>query len=154
MIRAAIAEARVFDSWLDYQNALIRAISPLSEAQLGQRPITGRRSAGEIAEHIVFGRALHLHRTLGAAAAHLIPYHHWERPAEQPRAASAIVEGLQVTWTVIAAHVTAGTATDDVPIGDDGIALQTIWGLLDHDLPHAGQLSILLRAAGLPGVEI
>jgi hypothetical protein len=30
----------------------------------------------------------------------------------------------------------------------------TIWGLLDHDLPHAGELSLLLGAAGLPGVEI
>jgi hypothetical protein len=26
--------------------------------------------------------------------------------------------------------------------------------LLDHDLPHAGELSLLLGADGLPGVEI
>jgi hypothetical protein len=32
--------------------------------------------------------------------------------------------------------------------------VQTIWGLLDHDLPHAGELSLLLGAAGLPGVEM
>jgi hypothetical protein len=32
--------------------------------------------------------------------------------------------------------------------------LQTICGLLDHDLPHAGELSLLLGASGLPGVEI
>jgi hypothetical protein len=31
---------------------------------------------------------------------------------------------------------------------------QTIWGLLDHDLPHAEQLSMLLRAEGMRGVEI
>jgi len=30
-------------------------------------------------------------------------------------------------------------------------AIQTIWGLLDHDLPHAGELSLLLGADGLPG---
>ncbi len=27
-------------------------------------------------------------------------------------------------------------------------------GLLDHDLPHAGELSLLLGADGMPGVEI
>ena len=32
--------------------------------------------------------------------------------------------------------------------------VRTIWGLLDHDLPHAGQLSLLLRAIGMPGVNI
>lgn len=30
----------------------------------------------------------------------------------------------------------------------------TIWGLLEHDLPHAGELSLLLGAGGLPGVEM
>jgi hypothetical protein len=32
--------------------------------------------------------------------------------------------------------------------------IRTIWGLLDHDLPHAGQLSLLLRAIGMAGVDI
>ena len=32
--------------------------------------------------------------------------------------------------------------------------MQTVWGLLDHDLPHAGELSLLLGADGMPGVEI
>ena len=64
MIRAAIAEARAFDSWQDYQESLKRAIAPLSEEQLRRRPLPGLRTPGEIAEHIVFGRALHLHRTL------------------------------------------------------------------------------------------
>jgi hypothetical protein len=65
MTRAAIAETRVFESWQDYQEALKRAIVPLSEEQLQRRLILGLRTPGEIAEHIVFGRALHLHRTLG-----------------------------------------------------------------------------------------
>ena len=64
MTRAAIAETRVFESWQDYQEALKRAIAPLTEEQLQRRLIPGLRTSGEIAEHIVFGRALHLHRTL------------------------------------------------------------------------------------------
>jgi hypothetical protein len=47
----------------------------------------------------------------------------------------------------------SGSPTDDIP--EEAISIvQTIWGLLDHDLPHAGDLSLLLGAAGLPGVEI
>jgi uncharacterized damage-inducible protein DinB len=71
MRRAAIAEARAFESWHDYQEALKRAIAPLTDAQLQRRLISGLRTPGEIAEHIVFGRALHLHRTLGEQAAEL-----------------------------------------------------------------------------------
>ena len=68
MKRATIAEARVFVSWQDYQDALKRAVSPLTEEQLQKRLLPGLRTPGEIAEHIVFGRALHLYRTLGEAA--------------------------------------------------------------------------------------
>lgn len=53
MLRAAIAEARVFESWQDYQEALKRAIAPLTEEQLRRRLIPGLRTPGEIAEHIV-----------------------------------------------------------------------------------------------------
>jgi hypothetical protein len=46
-----------------------------------------------------------------------------------------------------------GLPTDAVPEAEEPI-VQTIWGLLDHDLPHAGELSLLLGAAGLSGVDI
>ena len=154
MLRAALAEARVFDSWLACQNALERAIAPLTEAQLRQRPLPSRRSLGEIAEHIVFGRALHLHRTLGDKAAALLPFLRWDAVADSPRSAAEIVHGLRMTWQVIVDCIMSGEPTDDIGAGEEAQAWQTIWGLLDHDLPHAGQLSLLLRACGLPGVEI
>ncbi len=106
--RAAIAESRAFASWQDYQEALKRAVAPLTDEQLAQRLPPSRRSPGEIAEHIVFGRALHLMR---------------------------------------------GSPADTLIEGESEV-LRTIWGLLDHDLPHAGQLSLLLRAMGSPGVDI
>ena len=59
MLRAAITEARAFESWQDYQESLKCAIAPLIEEQL-QRRLIPHRTSGEIAEHIVSGRALHL----------------------------------------------------------------------------------------------
>jgi hypothetical protein len=152
MIRASIAEIRVFESWQDYQEALKRAIAPLTGEQLQRQLIPGLRTPGEIAEHIVFGRALHLHRTLGEAAAELTPFLGWETGGT-PHTAAEILYGLDLTWRVITNCLMRGSASDDLP-EDEVLIIQTIWGLLDHDLPHAGELSLLLGAAGLPGVEI
>ena len=152
MIRAALAEARAMESWHDYQEALTRAIAPLSEEQLQRRLLPGLRTPGEIAEHIVFGRALHLHRTLGETAAELMPLLRWEAD-DPPHTAAEIVQGLELTWQFITDCLMRGSPSDAVPEEEVPI-VQTIWGLLDHDLPHAGELSLLLGAAGLPGVEI
>lgn len=151
MTRAAIAETRAFASWQDYQDALTRAIAPLSDEQLRAQVIPGQRTPGQIAEHIVFGRALHLRRTLGEQVAALAPLLGWEDGP--PRSAAEIVRGLEQTWGVIAGLLMRGSPADALA-EEDGAAVQTIWGLLDHDLPHAGELSLLLGAAGLDGVEM
>jgi len=153
MLRAAIAEARVFESWQDYQEALKRAIAPLSEEQLQRRLIPGLRTPGEIAEHIVFGRALHLHHTLGEGAEELTPLLRWDETDHPPHTAAEILHGLELTWRCITACLMRGLPTDAIPVAEVPI-WQTIWGLLDHDLPHAGELSLLLGANGLPGVEL
>jgi len=154
MIRAAIAEARAFESWQDYQEALKHAIAPLTEEQLQRRPVPGLRTPGEIAEHIVFGRALHLYRTLGEAAAELTPLLRWEDANDPPHSAAEILQGLELTWRFISASLMHGSPTDAIPEDEEVPIVQTIWGLLDHDLPHAGELSLLLGADGMPGVEI
>src|SRR5689334_6357823 len=153
MTRAAIAEARAFESWQDYQEALKHAIAPLTEEQLQRRLLPGLRTPGEIAEHIVFGRALHLHRTLGAGAAELTPLLRWDDADDPAHTAAEILQGLELTWRFITSCLMCGSPTDAIPT-EDVPSLQTIWGLLDHDLPHAGELSLLLGAAGLPGVEM
>jgi hypothetical protein len=154
MQRAAIAEARAFESWQDYQEALKRAIAPLTGEQLQRRLIAGLRTPGEIAEHIVFGRALHLHRTLGEAVAELLtPLLRWGDADDPAHTAAEILHGLEVTWRFITACLMRGSPTDVIS-EEEMLIVQTIWGLLDHDLPHAGELSLLLGAAGLPGVEI
>ena len=154
MIRAAIAEARAFESWQDYQEALKRAIAPLTKEQLQRRPIPGLRTPGEIAEHIVFGRALHLYRTLGEEAAELTPLLRWEDANDPPHSAAEILQGLELTWRFVTGSLMHGSPTEAIPEDEEVPIVQTIWGLLDHDLPHAGELSLLLGADGMPGVEI
>ncbi|MCL4266798.1 MAG: hypothetical protein KJ069_26700 [Anaerolineae bacterium] len=153
MLRATIAETRAFESWQDYQEALKRAIAPLTEEQLQRRLIPGLRTSGEIAEHIVFGRALHLHRTLGEEVAELTPLLRWDDTDDPPHTATEILHGLELTWRFITACLMRGSPNDAISEEEVSI-MQSIWGLLDHDLPHAGELSLLLGADGMPGVEI
>jgi len=141
-MRAVIAESRAFACWSDYQEALIRAVAPLTPEQLQQRPVPRLRTPGEIAAHIVYGRALHLTHSLGSTAAAAVqPWLAWDGSNAGPR--KLLADTLQ-----------RGAPTDEVTDDDDATQIQTIWGLLDHDLPHAGELSLLLGAQGLPGVEI
>lgn len=153
MNRSTAAETRAFESWQDYQAALKRAIAPLTAEQLQRRVLPNSRTPGEIAEHIVFGRALHVHRTLGEKAGQLTPLLDWHNPGNPPRTASEILDGLDLTWQVIADCLMRGFPTDVLSEQEQSV-IQTIWGLLDHDLPHAGELSLLLGADGIPGVEI
>lgn len=151
--RATVAESRAFVSWQDYQEALKRAVAPLTDEQLGRRILPGRRTLGELAEHIVFGRALHLSRTLGEEAPELASYRRWDDEGDPPRTAVEIVQGLEATWRIIEDRLMRGSPAD-AHLDRESDVLRTIWGLLDHDLPHAGQLSLLLRAIGMPGVDI
>lgn len=152
-LRAAIAEQRAFESWQDYQEALKRAIAPLSAEQLQRRLLPGQRTPGEIAQHIVFGRAKWLHHALGTNAVELEPLLGWEHANDPPRTTAEILQGLELTWRFIADRLMHGSATDAMPEAE-ALIVQAIWGLLDHDLPHAGELSLLLGADGLPGVEL
>jgi hypothetical protein len=151
--RATTAEARAFASWQDCQAALKRAVTPLTDEQLRRRLLPGRRTPGEIAQHIVFGRALHLCQILGSDAAELASYQRWGDEGAPPRTAAEIVQGLEATWRVIEDRLMRGSSADALSDAESEV-VRTVWGLLDHDLPHAGQLSLLLRAIGLPGVEI
>jgi hypothetical protein len=152
MQRSTAAETRAFESWQDYQEALKRAIAPLTGQQLQRRIIPNLRTPGEIAEHIVFGRAFHLHQSLGERVAQLTPFIQWDNPGNPPHTAAEILEGLELTWQVITSYLMQGSPADVLSEQDQSIN-QTIWGLLDHDLPHAGELSLLLGADGIPGVE-
>src|SRR5262245_49555709 len=153
MTRAAIAEARAFASWQDYQEALKRAIAPLTEEQLQRRLLPGLRTPGEITTHIVYGRAKWLHHVLGEGAADLTRLLLWDEAHDPPHTAAELLHGLELTWRFITVGLLRGSPTDAIPEEEVPIR-QTIWGLLDHDLPHAGELSLLLGADGLPGVEI
>lgn len=153
MNRAEIAEARAFEAWRNFNDALERTIAPLTEEQLGLRLGPELRSVGEIAEHIAFGRALWLKNIRAESAADLEPLLAWDDPNDPPRTAAEIVAGLDESWARLGAYLMRGSAEDEYS-KEDGEQLYIIWGMIDHDLPHGGEISMILGAHGLAGLEL
>lgn len=158
MTIAAIAQMRLRGSWQYYQEELQRVITPLTEEQMGVRLVPELRSLGEIAEHIVYARALWLPRVLGEDTTDLAPLLSWDEPDDPPRTAAEVVEGLDRTWQRISACLARWTAADPRdpdPVPEEEVArLQVIWGLMEHDMHHGGELSFILGACGLPAPDM
>src|SRR5690242_15922075 len=109
---ATIAQMRLRESWQYYQDELQQVIAPLTEEQLGVRVVPELRSVGEIAEHIVYARALWLTRVLGADTTDLAPFLRWDEPGNPPRPAAEVVQGLGRTWQHIGTCLARWTAAD------------------------------------------
>jgi uncharacterized damage-inducible protein DinB len=139
--RASIAEARVFEAWRNFQAALKRTIEPLTEEQLGLRLRPDLRSVGEIAEHIAYGRALWMRNIQPESTADLEPL------------VAEVLAGLDASWARLSAYLMRGSADDEYSEAD-GERLYTIWGMIDHDLPHGGEISLILGAHGLPALDL
>jgi hypothetical protein len=74
----------------------------------------------------------------------------WDEPDDPPRAAAEVVAGLRHTWQILRAYIEPSTADDPGPVPEqEQTGLRIVWGMLDHDLAHAGQLALMLGTLGL-----
>jgi hypothetical protein len=151
--RASIAEARVFEAWRNFEEALQRTLAPLTAEQLGLRLRPDLRSVGELAEHIAFGRALVLDHIQADGAAELAPLLAWAEPADPPRTGADVLAALAASWACLSAYLQRGSA-DDTYSAEAEERLYMMWGMIDHDLSHGGELSFILGAHGLPGLDL
>src|SRR5579863_9537139 len=97
----------VFSGWEGYQQSLVAAIAPLSQEHLRYRPAPDRRSVGETATHIAFGRLDWFHRRGAPGSADLVEqaapwWPSWQKinPAIAESSAD-IVHWLQASWDMI-----------------------------------------------------
>src|SRR5215203_3160962 len=94
---AELVQQRIFESWQYYQGELKRVISPLTGEQLNLRLVPAQRSLGELAAHIVYGRAKWALTVLDAPDPELEPLLAWKEPGGQPPTAAQVVQGLDLT---------------------------------------------------------
>ena len=138
--------------WHTYQEALIKAVSPLSTDELALRSAPHLRTVEEIATHIIGARARWFYMLMGEGGDAFEKFGRWDRTGMKERNAQEIVSGLEATWKGM--HQAIGRWSpedwkktwegedDDVP--KVHTRQWVIWHLIEHDVHHGGEISITL----------
>jgi uncharacterized damage-inducible protein DinB len=161
-----MAESPVFTDlprgWEAYQQHLIEAIRPLTAEQLALGAGPNLRSISMIAAHIVGARGRWLRQVLGEGGAALDPLASRDRGGTLVGSGEELAQALLMSWQPLKAGLARWTLADY----DEAITVErhgeqqtftrgwVVWHLLEHDLHHGGEISLLLGMHGLPGVDI
>jgi uncharacterized damage-inducible protein DinB len=165
-----------YTSWKTYQGRLKESLAPLTAGQLALRPGSHLRSVGENALHIVGCRSYWFTTFLGEDGGEgMTEYGRWNEIAlmtpvastsggqVEPGSASLVptaselVEGLDRTWHFIAdcldrwgpagMRQTFPDDWDGTPV--DVSRAWVVWHVLEHDLHHGGEVSVILGMHGI-----
>jgi uncharacterized damage-inducible protein DinB len=153
--------AAIYQGWHDYQMTLIRALEPLSAEQLALRPAPRLRSIGMIATHMIGARARWFYLLMGEGGDDFKSMGRWDRRGARPRRAEELISGLERTWDGMQAAIARWTPEQWIETypGEasepETITRQwVIWHLIEHDLHHGGEISLILGAHVLRGLDL
>lgn len=138
-----------FEKAWDYESqATLQILKALTDASLGQRVASDHRTLGALAWHIVQTIPEMMNRT-GLNV--LGPTHDQPTPASAQVIAdtySKVSDDLldQVTGALGDADLLA----EDDMYGEKWMKGKTLRALIDHQIHHRGQMTVLMRQAGLP----
>ena len=154
----------VYRGWDTYHDHLIQAISLLTAEQLSERTTGSLRSIGEICRHIIGARTRWCDKVLGLGGGALDDLEQWDAEDASERSATELVEGLRASWAVLWDALGSWTVadlaytipnTDRDPGEPEFFTRQwVIWHLIEHDLHHGGEVSLILGSHGLAGLDI
>lgn len=170
MTAPSLSLARYYKGWDLYQQQLITAIAPLTPDQLTLRAAPHLRPLGPQVEHMIATRARWLRLDLHEGGPELDDLMSWDGwhaqtnwggPPPPARTASELVTGLETTWQVIHDALERWTTADleeefppSLP-GEESFTRQfVIWHLIEHDLHHGGELSLVLGMHGLAAPQL
>ncbi|HZC05511.1 MAG TPA: DinB family protein [Ktedonobacterales bacterium] len=154
----------VYQGWETYHRRFIRAISPLTQEQLGFRTAESLRSIGDICRHVIGARARWCEQILGLNGDTLSSLGQWDAREAPERSAIELVDGLQGSWAALWDALGAWTIADlthsipnpDREPGEPEVFTRqwVIWHLIEHDLHHGGEVSLILGSHQLSGIDI
>ncbi len=156
----------LYQGWDAYQDLLIKAISPLTPEQLAYRAAPHLRSVGENCRHIIGVRARWCHEVLGLGDQAFAALGQWDRRTMPDLSASELVSGLQHSWQVLSDALRHWTLADlDYGYPNPNDAREpgepevftrrwVIWHLIEHDIHHGGEISLILGMHGLAGLAL
>ncbi len=165
------------DGWANHQRLLLGMVGGLTPDQLATRPAPNMWAVWQLAGHMAGSRAYWFHDVLGEGdpavrdlfrvASTTVPDlpiedAGWEDDEEHPRDASEIVEAFERTWSMIDANLRRWTG-DDLAVefsrrrrtGTETFTRGwVVWHVIEHDLHHGGEISLILGSHGLTGLDL
>jgi uncharacterized damage-inducible protein DinB len=152
------AEVHVFrrvqdflETWAHERSSTLKVLGALTDASLGQAVATDHRNLGRLAWHLATTPAEMMERTGLKVGG---PSHE----APPPSAAAAIAATYQAASEAVADGVAGWTdatlEVEDDMYGQKWARGMTLLALVVHQAHHRGQMTVLMRQAGLevPGV--
>jgi uncharacterized damage-inducible protein DinB len=154
--------ATIYEGWRAYQAALIEALAPLTEEQLAVHVGPALRSVENIARHMIGARARWFYMLMQEGGEAFKEMGRWDHPDGSARSAAELVQGLEGTWAGMQAAIQRWTEEDwqqTWPGEDDTepeiITRQwVIWHLIEHDVHHGGEISMILGAHDMDGLAL
>jgi uncharacterized damage-inducible protein DinB len=166
-----------YDGWENHERLLLAAVRNLTPEQLALRTTPDMWSVWQIAGHMAGARAYWLHDMLGEGDSSVrdmfrvtsttvpdLPLESagWEDDENHPRGAAEIVVGLERSWALLGECLQRWTPDElavEVPPpsstrGRASTRGWVIWHLMEHDLHHGGEISLILGSNGLQGLDL
>ena len=152
----------IYENWQGYQEKLRHCIAPLTSEQLLLQPAAHMWPLGQIMQHIISVRAGWFSGTLQDDDDAMNAYMEWGQRESPARSGEELARGLDETWAFIEARLqrwTADDCTKTFPDEWDGKVWEVsrswvIYHVLEHDLHHGGEVSLILGMNGLQTLDL
>lgn len=152
----------IYENWREYNAKLRTAITPLTAEQLKLQPAARMWPLGQIVQHIISVRAGWFSGTLQDNDEVMEGYMMWGQRDSPPRSAVELARGLDETWAFIETRLQRWTPEEcalTFPDEWDGQTYEVsrswvIYHVLEHDLHHGGEISLILGMNGLQAPDI
>lgn len=164
----------IFDGWNGYQKSIVNAVAPLTQNQLAWRPADNFNTVGELIRHISLGRVTWCLRMDAPGSAEIASQiYEWETDSDGNRdvveKSIAITEDpvelikwLEKTWQMVDKTLNSWTVSDLAQTYKhtwNGKIYTpsrqwTLWRVMNHDLHHGGELSLMLGIQGIEAFEL
>jgi uncharacterized damage-inducible protein DinB len=152
----------IYENWRGYNAKLSRAVAPLTAEQLTLQPAPRMWPLQQIVQHIIAVRAGWFSGTLQDEDAAMTEYMEWGQYESPARNGAELARALDETWAFIESRLARWTPEEAAMTFPDEWEGQithvsrswVMYHVLEHDLHHGGEVSLLLGMNGLAGPDI
>jgi uncharacterized damage-inducible protein DinB len=153
----------IYENWGGYQEKLRNCVAPLTNEQLSLQPAAGMWPLEQIVQHIISVRTGWFSGTLQEQDEVMNEYMLWGQRDSPTRSALELAHGLDETWAFILSRLQRWTPAECAMTfpdeGDDGQTYEVsrswvIYHVMEHDLHHGGEVSLILGMNGLPSLVL